>query len=458
MILPLKDLAKAILLLSYELQAEKIDLSVSYYLAPISYNDQIRIFNHFKDIVSKEEERCEMIHFKDSKINVESLMEFNNRLKFQKKKKFDVLSIVLDDSGLKIACVKIHSGNQQNIQFSDSNYEEYKYLNNNLNLQGKFKWYDWVVSKIRDYGIKYNLETLFKNSKEKAISGTLSVSFKLNQKTLDFAQISEYSNSFWFSKEGILNDNLLESLNKSLSKMNLNIKIECIVNDAVAAQVASLMLGYRNPVTLMGESNVNSSFMINRNGKRCIVNSELGYIKLENIFCDFDPMIKSAAFERNYQTLQILKFNQNFIDAVKMTIETAYKTRSSIQMIDWKFVDAAYYGTFVSKEYEDLYSKFCINNKDLSGKIKEVIKYYKTRNTMALAPLIVASAKSDDFTLILTGKSISKKQDSNLFAKELEVFIKNAKINCKLLEVSYVDKLPLFGSAYISILSKLNLL
>lgn len=377
------------------------------YFPDVTNDHQLVIFNDFKKLKSDEEER--FVQFKESLIDPEPLKKFNSEL--NKAGIFNQFTMDFGGSSLKISTVKIIYSEP----FKRHDFELLKQRNfiysdideNPLSLS-KMEWFKWVAEKMKLY---LNEAQLIENC-QVPTSTALTFSYPLCQLSADSATVISCNKPFPFLKDNFIGSNVVKDINQEFKEQQINLRVNCVLNDVVATHVYGIAQRHENPVSLIVGTGTNSGFFVSTPNGEKIINSEMAQFKISEDLLDTatKEIIKESPGE--YLPLEITVAGMKFVEIVRKAIDNFM--RKDFDKIDIGLI-CKYIGDIDINKDE----------KEIADLIREISLKFKRRAYRILAPIVVAAAGSKNFTLITNGTVISHHLDSKILLDEIELFIKN---------------------------------
>lgn len=408
----------------------------------ITFDQQIDIYNQYCEIIEKESKNLN--NFRDSKTTQGDVV--NVRAMLSSYIGRTVLVIDLGGSSLKIAIVKCTSRKGENddeipeISIVRSEVVDLKTANDLSDLK-KYTWHDWAAEKVKEF---------IQETEEVPETGVLCFSFEINQKTPFSATFVKCQKYWWFSTEGLENQNVTDALNKSIREVGLKITINGILNDSVATFMTGAYLGSNNTIGLVLGTGTNASYSIGEEGK--IINSEWASFEVDKLI-SIDEI--SASFFTDsktgeaYRPLEVLVAGMKFPEIVKA-----------------KLVDMGHTGDrttdlTVAKIYEIVENNDGSKLDEFEEAVNSIFLSFKRRAYRILAPLILSAGYDprDEFSLILNGTILGKEKDRELLKMELISFMKRRKLpEDEMLAYIYEKDASLIGSAFMSFMNPVKAL
>lgn len=246
----------------------------------VSIDIQKQLYNQFCDLIKRESHSNNMTQFIDSMVDLEFLEKG-----IQKEQVFSSLAIDLGGSSLKISTVVISCKVGQRPEFMAVDSMKFHYSDEKDFVLKNLKWNDWTAVKIKKYLIEKQAIEMIGVGRPIQY-GSLTFSFKIKQRALNFATVEECNKNFEFSREGLLDVNIVEELNNSLENVGMRLRIRCVINDVIATFVTAYALGHKNPVGIIVGTGTNAGFIIKKAGKSTIINSEWGSTRFDKNIVD----------------------------------------------------------------------------------------------------------------------------------------------------------------------------
>lgn len=429
-------------------ESTSIDMATNQVLPKIPFEDQKILYDQFVKQIENESIKDQMDNFVDSRIDTNLLHNFSGKLEEN-----SILAIDLGGSSLKISMVDIKYGSGRVPIFNTRHSVVYSYENCG-NLKD-IKWNDWAALKIKEYAIEMNLPDLLSQSIKSGVNlGSLTFSFKLRQESISYATVAACSKNYKFSKEGLYDRNVVDEFNKSLKEAGVNLKITCVINDVIATYAAAIALGYKNPIGVILGTGTNAGFIIKRFGKQVLINSEWAFTNPPSNSVDRVSREIFESMGSNSLLFEILVAGFKFLEIIKGTAEMYFPNSPMVEMIDLKFINAIYYDQYENENKKIFYLNFISENKEFVDMISEIIYSFKMRAFQIIAPMIIAAAGNEDFSLFMNGSFIAEEKDKKMLKSEILKFLELAGIGAKLTDFVFEANSTLHGAAFVSLVSK----
>lgn len=309
--------------------------------------------------------------------------------------------------------------------------------------ENRMAWNEWVAEKIAEF---YGQEP-----PESSIDGCLTLSYPLLQTSINHARIERVTKNFCFKvDETMLGMNVVEALNSSLRDRNINVHVNCVVNDSTATYMAGVLRGYDNIIGIVLGTGTNSSFCVKKKGSEEVVlyNSEWGSTNVpRSILTEADLAVITDLEARNisYNIIDILaggcKLNDIILNRLKNLHPEVYEKYAREEETLRSMIHSAITEPSKSIFEEDI---------QLHRILVSMINHFNARGTKilgALSSAIIDSCMEDveKATLILNGTAFSNRK----LRDALETEVKNAHPSMDI-NLVFLGNASLEGSAFVS--------
>ncbi|ELA40843.1 uncharacterized protein VICG_02120 [Vittaforma corneae ATCC 50505] len=418
------------------------------YFPMLSLEDQKIMYDRYLSLIISEQERPEFEKFEDSMIDIKEVNTFRSQIKND----MDITVLVIDlgGSSLKISLIKcIYKKDNIKPEFDIIKNKRLDFaVENNIEPLSKYSWNNWVAKKTNEFLNELKNEAPRIQVPETA---ALSFSFTIKQTSLSSAEFVACKKHWWFSPEGLNSNNIVEDLNKSLNLEKIKIKANCVLNDVIATLMTGFALNLKNPIGMIIGTGTNAGYLIKKNDKVVLVNTEWAAFDIDNIF-NIDECSKKffvdGQTKSEYRKLEVLTAGMKLEEIIKERIkELEVFEESEIDSLD----------TFKIYDICKKVSNSDVNRENITlfeRTICEVFKDFKKRTYKILAPMILAAAQdNDEFSLITNGTILGMEYDNILLRKELSKCNKNILPKPKrLIGIYYHENASLIGAAFTSII------
>ncbi|AFN84124.1 hexokinase [Encephalitozoon romaleae SJ-2008] len=309
--------------------------------------------------------------------------------------------------------------------------------------ENRITWNEWVAEKIAEF---YGQEP-----PKSGIDGCLTLSYPLLQTSINHATIERVTKNFCFKvDESTFGVNVVEALNSSLRDRNVNVHVNCVVNDSTATYMAGVLRGYNNIIGIVLGTGTNSSFCVKKKGSEEMVlyNSEWGSTNVpRSILTEADLAVITDLETRNisYNIIDVLaggcKLNDIIFNRLKNLHPEVYEKYAGEEEVLRSMIHSAITEPSKSIFGEDI---------QLHRILISMINHFNTRGIKilgALSSAIIDSCMKDvqEVTLILNGMAFSNRK----LREALEVEMKNAHPNIDV-NLVFFGNASLEGSAFVS--------
>lgn len=310
----------------------------------------------------------------------------------------------------------------------------------------QYSWNDWVSRKVGWF-----LDEIHKHAPTTLVPRTaaLSFSFKIKQTALSSAEFVDCHKHWWFSRRGLRSKDIVSDLNASLRDANVDLSVNCVMNDVIATFMSGVALNMKNFMGLIIGTGTNAGYVINKNGRSVLVNSEWAGFGIDKLVEIDECSKKFTADEEtggSYYLLEILTAGMRMAEIIQE------------RMRELKTFDETEISALTNMRIYEIFNK--VSEDGRSGEISEfertvcaVFKDFKRRAYMLLAPMILAIMKDhNEFSLITNGTIAGMEYDTQILREELlkaiETLLPSPKV---LLGISYEANGSLVGAAFTSI-------
>lgn len=421
----------------------------SEYFPTISNSDQAKIYAKYISLIENQENSEHLTELWDSTIDIQKAKDFRN--KTEEGDSQSVVVIDLGGSSLKLSFIKWRCGNKKDKK-GEFNIVKNRRLNfsieNETDTLNSYPWYDWVAKKVGIF-LK-DLKREFPDIKISK-SASLSFSFKIKQTGLSSAEFVDFHKHWWFSPAGLNSKDIVEDINKSLIRQNINLEINCVVNDVIATFMSGIAFNMENFMSIIVGTGTNAGYMIKRNDKPMLVNSEWACFNIDGLFA-VDECSRQAVAQmetgKEHLLLEVLTAGMKMDEIIRERIRLL-KTFSNedINSLDAKHI----YTIYEKLSKIDLSRRNVVTPFELT--VFRVFKDFKTRAYRILAPMILAAMKDlNTFSIITNGTIIGMPYDTHILTYELKNAVQQIIPAQKHLNMIYFEEnASLIGAAFTSI-------
>jgi len=419
------------------------------YFPEITVKNQQDIYSSYLSLIKREESSVELDRLSDSSIDMQKAFEFRNRIKEGDERTTVVVD--LGGSSLKLSFIKWSCVGQDREQiFEIIRNERYEFeVENQIEPLDSYLWSDWIVKKLKIFLSEIQSET---PTVKIPSTAALSFSFKIKQSTLSSAEFVEYHKHWWFLPVELGSKDIVKEINDSLARENIDLRVNCVVNDVIATFMSGVAQGMNNFASVIIGTGTNAGYLINCNGRWRLVNSEWASFEIKDLIT-VDECSQKCRVDRGtgntYLELEVLTAGMKMDEIIRERIR---------QFKEFPEADVSALST--RKIYE-IYNRLA--RLDMSKTTNDVTRFeylvfrvfkaFKTRAYRILAPMLLAAVKDfDRFSVITNGTIVGMPYDSHVLRYELLRAIENVLPTKKhLVDVYYEENGSLIGAAFTSI-------
>lgn len=416
------------------------------YFPDVTVEDQEEIYNRYKNVIKQE--AIEKTHFEDSMIDVELARDMLDKID----KESSILLIDFGGSSLKFAVVNIKQNKEtselafefvveKSFYFKDENevYAENERLYN-------FTWNYWVSRKLKG----------FLQDKQMPKSAALTFSSRINQVAHDKAyfKLSSFKKDWWFKKNTNIDEEIdvVAALNQSLEEFEINFKVTCVLNDAIATYMTGLSLKMKNPISAIFGTGTNGGYTIpsfnSQEGER-LINPEWANADISNL--GFIDDVSKEFFrdgEKELCQVEVLTAGLRLSEIIRAKLITmGYSDEKTVQSLNNKAIYA-----IIDKDSNE--------RTLIESIIHGSVSQFKRRGYKIIAPIILAASGSNkEFSVVTNGTFAGKEFDQEILNEELQAAKNNIDETKykEIVEIRFVNNASLYGAAYTSLISQMNM-
>ncbi|KAG5859062.1 hexokinase [Encephalitozoon hellem] len=314
--------------------------------------------------------------------------------------------------------------------------------------EDRMTWNEWVAEKICEF---YGQE-----SPERSIDACLTFSYPLTQTSINNATIERVTKNFCFKvDENTFKVNVVEALNSSLKNRNINVHVNCVVNDSTATYMAGMLRGYDNIIGIVLGTGTNSSFCVKKeSGEDVLYNSEWGSTNVPRSALTEADLAVIADLEMkkaSYNIVDVLaggcKLSEIILNRLKNLHPEMYEEYAGRKEYLCSMIRSA-----ISRSSKDIFEE----DFKLYKTLVSMVDHFNTRGVKILGSMISAIIDScmgnmGHVTLILNGTAFSNMKFRNAFEIEVQCMYPSIGIN-----FVFLGNASLEGSAFVSFIHSNN--